>query len=112
MPAHARRSTLLTAPPCPQVYALRRLARGLASGRDAARQGYATALAGVLGATSAVAAPGALVLLEACCEGTLKGGVRRAGQEGTCVLACIMQVACAKHGLSEVLSYAQYDCAY
>lgn len=57
------------------MYALRRLARGLASGRDAARQGYATALAGVLGGAVAVSAEGALVLLEACNEGSLRGTV-------------------------------------
>ncbi len=35
---------------CAQTYSLRRLARGVASGRAASRQGYATALAALLGA--------------------------------------------------------------
>ncbi|GFR51036.1 hypothetical protein Agub_g13364, partial [Astrephomene gubernaculifera] len=56
------------------VYTLRRLARGLGSSRQAARQGYATALAGLLGASGCVSAAGVLVLLEACNEGSMKGG--------------------------------------
>ncbi len=66
-----------------QVYALRRLARGLTSSRAGARQGYATALAGLLAATGG-AGPGGgpllgpqgmLVLLDVCLDGPVRGGV-------------------------------------
>ena len=68
-----------------QVYALRRLARGLSSGRDAARQGYAAALTGLLAAPDGkqqggkdrplLTPEGFMVLLEVCVDGPLKGGV-------------------------------------
>ncbi|GLC57322.1 hypothetical protein PLESTB_001211700 [Pleodorina starrii] len=59
------------------VYTLRRLARGLGSSRQAARQGYATALAGLLaavGGADCLTAPGVMVLLEVCIDGPLRGG--------------------------------------
>ncbi|KAG2493575.1 hypothetical protein HYH03_008094 [Edaphochlamys debaryana] len=56
------------------VYTLRRLARGLGSSRQAARQGYAAALAGLLGGSKAVSPAGVLVLLEVCIDGSTKGG--------------------------------------
>eukprot|EP00198_Chlamydomonas_reinhardtii_P000103 XP_001689438.1 predicted protein [Chlamydomonas reinhardtii] len=58
------------------VYTLRRLARGLASSRQAARQGYATALAGLLApsAKTHVTPAGVMVLLEVCVDGPVKGG--------------------------------------
>jgi hypothetical protein len=49
----------------PQAYALKRLAKGLASGRGAARQGFALALAGALAALPAVPVRAVLDLLEA-----------------------------------------------
>jgi hypothetical protein len=48
-----------------QAYALKRLARGLASGRGAARQGFALALAGALAALPTVPVRAVLDLLEA-----------------------------------------------
>ncbi|KXZ41682.1 hypothetical protein GPECTOR_322g31 [Gonium pectorale] len=65
------------------VYTLRRLARGLGSSRAAARQGFATALTGLLAAGLAapvaaggfLAPAGVLVLLDVCLEGPSRGGV-------------------------------------
>ena len=51
-----------------QVYALKRLARGLASGRGAARQGFALALTGALAALPAVPVGPVLDLLDAALE--------------------------------------------
>ena len=51
-----------------QVYALKRLARGLASGRGAARQGFALALTGALAALPAVPVAPVLDLLDAALE--------------------------------------------
>lgn len=65
-----------------QVYALRRLARGLGSGRAASRQGFSTALASLLagsvdGGQKLVGVPELMVLLEGSLEatGSGKGGV-------------------------------------
>ena len=73
----------------PQVYALRRLVRGLGSGRQGARQGFATALSLLIssqrGAGGSKAAPGplfvdagdVLTLLDTCLEAgaSMKAGV-------------------------------------
>ena len=72
------------APPL-QVYGLRRLARGLGSSRQGARQGFATALTLVLQQQpqpGCVQADDVIVLLESCLEAgaSLKGGVRGRGQ--------------------------------
>ncbi|GLI61735.1 hypothetical protein VaNZ11_004161, partial [Volvox africanus] len=56
------------------VYTLRRLARGLSSSRQGARQGYATALTGLLAASRCLPPAGVLVLLDVCIDGPLKGG--------------------------------------
>ena len=51
-----------------QAYALKRLARGLASGRGAARQGFALALTGALAALPAVPVAPVLDLLDAALD--------------------------------------------
>lgn len=51
-----------------QVYALRRLARGLASSHDAARQGFALALAAALARVPEIESLPALDLLDAALE--------------------------------------------
>ena len=51
-----------------QVYALRRLARGLASSHDAARQGFALALAAALARVPEIEGLPALDLLDAALE--------------------------------------------
>ncbi len=51
-----------------QAYALKRLARGLASGRGAARQGFALALTGALAALPAVPLMPVLDLLDAALD--------------------------------------------
>ncbi len=51
-----------------QAYALKRLARGLASGRGAARQGFALALTGSLAALPAVPIGPVLDLLDAALD--------------------------------------------
>ncbi|KAK9825628.1 hypothetical protein WJX81_000686 [Elliptochloris bilobata] len=58
------------------AYALKRLARGLASGRGAARQGFALALTGALAALPAVPVAPVLDLLDAALEApnSMKGG--------------------------------------
>jgi len=78
-----------------QAYGLKRLARGLASSRQGARQGFAAALAATLSHSAAaaakgvqqqqkpalqrafVSAAGVLALLDACLEvtGSMKGAV-------------------------------------
>ncbi len=49
-----------------QVYSLRRLARGLASGRHSARQGFAATLSSLLACSCAVDGEGLLALLDGC----------------------------------------------
>lgn len=59
-----------------QTYSLRRLARGLSSGRQGARQGFATALTMLISSCGpCLDAAGVMTLIEVVLDGANKGGV-------------------------------------
>lgn len=61
---------------CFQVYVLRRLVRGLGSGRQGARQGFALAITALLARVKSVTVAAVLTLLESSLEVSNTMGVR------------------------------------
>ena len=61
---------------CPQVYAFKRLCRGLGSSRQGARQGFSLAMTSLLASTQCIAPTEAVAAIEGVLEPAAAGKVR------------------------------------